>query len=106
MAARSPFVGFAERAFAPVLPERTLPDGAFSFSSISPVAIFAMVTMQPMASAGRFCPCSPFGIKLPFGYLRQAYRSQVAKASRESRPEIFKLRHYQPGRFLARNFSS
>jgi hypothetical protein len=53
------------RAFAPAFPDRTRPDGSFSLSSISPVAIFATIMAAAIVSAGLFWPCGPFGIGFP-----------------------------------------
>jgi hypothetical protein len=54
IADRSAGVIFSARAFAPAFPDRTLPDGSFNVSSISPVAILATMIAAPITSAGRF----------------------------------------------------
>jgi hypothetical protein len=65
MAVRSSCDRFCARAFDPACPERTLPDGFFKTSRISPVAMRPTIMAQPMASAGRFWPWGPCGIKSP-----------------------------------------
>jgi hypothetical protein len=62
MADRSSCVNFFARAAAPAFPDRTLPDGSFNLSSISPVAILATIIAAATVSAGRFWPSGPFGI--------------------------------------------
>jgi len=62
IADRCSYVSFSERAAAPASPERTLPDGIFRFSLISPVAILAIMTARTFTSAGRFSPLGPVGI--------------------------------------------
>src|ERR1700738_230474 len=58
----------AARAFPPMRPNATaaafLPSSVV-MSSISPVAILAIITALPMASAGRFSPLGPLGIMYP-----------------------------------------
>jgi hypothetical protein len=65
----------AARASAPARPLRTLPDDMIGASSISPVAMRMTVTAQPIKSAGRFCPCGPFGILSSLFHHTQPQRS-------------------------------
>ncbi len=59
---RSSAVNFSARAFAPACPLRTLPDGSFSGSLLSPTDNRATVIAHPMTSAGLRSPFGPRGI--------------------------------------------
>jgi hypothetical protein len=53
----------AARLLPPLLPSCAAAlESSWRSSSISPVAIFAIITARPMASAGRFSPRGPLGI--------------------------------------------
>ncbi|MEQ1549461.1 MAG: hypothetical protein ABL918_12570 [Chakrabartia sp.] len=50
------------RFLPPKLPSWAAALGEPAVSSISPVAIFPIITARPMASAGRFSPRGPLGM--------------------------------------------
>ena len=52
----------AARRLAAALPAFALAGEVGSVSSISPVAILAVIIAAPITSAGRFWPCGPLGI--------------------------------------------
>jgi hypothetical protein len=84
---------FAFRALAPASPDFVFLDGG-RVSSISPVAILATMIAAAAVSAGRFCPCGPFGITASPKLLRLIIAT-VAIIKTGFHGDNFKLRHYR-----------
>jgi hypothetical protein len=84
----------ALRAFAPASPDLVFLDEGL-VSSISPVAILATMIAAAAVSAGRFCPCGPFGIIVFSKTPTLRVSATVAINKTAFHVDNFKLRHYR-----------